>query len=205
MSYVVEDIARQLKAARLRKNLSQRDLAEKVGVPQSHISRIENGNVDIRISSLIEFARVLDLELSLVPRKLVPAVQSMIRSSETEQLAKAESMQKAVQRLNRIHTLSEELSLKYKNIKEFARVGRLAEQLKTIPAVTQQLEQLDKINKQLNQYQKGIGDISRIQNILKELQSVRNRLVHAADGSSHRVGEPQPAYSLDDDEEQDNG
>ncbi|MDZ7661644.1 helix-turn-helix transcriptional regulator [Thiohalophilus sp.] len=205
MSYVVEDIARQLKAARLRKNLSQRDLAEKVGVPQSHISRIENGNVDIRVSSLIEFARVLDLELSLVPRKLVPTVQSIIRSSETEQFTKAESMQKAVQQLNRIHKLSDELSHKYKNINELARVSRLAEQLKTIPAVTQQFEQLDKINKQLKQFQKGIGDISYIQNAFKELQSMRNSLVYATDDASHRIEEPQPAYRLDEDEGQDNG
>lgn len=204
MSYVVEDIARQLKAARLRKNLSQRDLAEKVGVPQSHISKIENGNVDIRLSSLIEFARVLDLELSLVPRKLLPAVQSIIRSSETGQLTKAESMQKTIQRLNRIHKLSVQLSHKYKNVDEFARIGRLAEQLKTIPAMTQQLEQLDKINKQLNQYQKDIGDISHIQKVFKDLESVRNRLVYATDDLHPHVEEPQPAYRLDEDEEQDN-
>lgn len=82
MNYVVDDIARQLKAARLRKHLSQRELAEKVGVPQSHISRIESGQVDVRISSLIEFARVLDLEFTLVPRALVPAVQSIIRGAQ---------------------------------------------------------------------------------------------------------------------------
>jgi transcriptional regulator with XRE-family HTH domain len=85
MSYVIEDIVKQLKAARLRKNLSQRDLAEKVSVPQSHISRIESGVVDIRISSLIEMARVLDMELALVPRKLVPAVQSIIRGTGSDQ------------------------------------------------------------------------------------------------------------------------
>ena len=79
MDYNIEELARQLKAARLRKRLSQRALAEKVGMPQSHISKIENGRIDIRISSLMEFARVLDLEPMLIPRKLVPAVQSMIR------------------------------------------------------------------------------------------------------------------------------
>ncbi len=202
MSYVIEDIARQLKAARLRKNLSQRDLAEKVGVPQSHISKIESGHVDIRISSLIEFARVLDLEFSLVPRKLVPAVQSIIRGSETDQLARAESMQKAVQRLARIHALSDELARRYKKIDEFGRIGRLAEQLKAFPAITQRLDELDMINKQLKHFQKGIEDFSRVENTFKELQSVRNRLVHSVDKS--RVAErPAPAYRLDEDEEQD--
>lgn len=205
MSYVVEDIARQLKAARLRKSLSQRDLAEKVGVPQSHISKIESGKVDIKLSSLIEFARVLDLELSLVPRKLVPAVQSIIRSSETGQLASTESMQRAVQRLTRIHAISDELARKHQKIDEFVRMGRLAEQLKAFPAITQRLDQLDKINKQLKRYQKGIDDFSGVQNTFKALESVRNSLVHALDGSSRIAAPPPPAYRLDEDEDQDNG
>jgi transcriptional regulator with XRE-family HTH domain len=81
MPYSVEQIVGTLKAARGNKKLSQRALGGKVGVPQSHISKIESGAVDLRLSSLIELARVLDLEVVLTPRKLVPAVQSLIRST----------------------------------------------------------------------------------------------------------------------------
>ncbi len=81
MPYAVEHIVGTLKAARGSKKLSQRALGGKVGVPQSHISKIESGAVDLRLSSLIELARVLDLELVLTPRKLVPAVQSLIRTT----------------------------------------------------------------------------------------------------------------------------
>jgi len=82
MTYATEHIVSILKAARDRKGFSQRELAKKAGVPQSHISKIENGAVDLRVSSLVALARVLDLEVTLVPRKAVSAVQSIVRSSE---------------------------------------------------------------------------------------------------------------------------
>ena|SRR6056297_1987979 len=77
MNYTLEPIAERLKQAREGKGLSQRALSKLAGVPQSHISRIENGGVDLRVSSLIELARVLDLELMLVPRKSVSAVRAV--------------------------------------------------------------------------------------------------------------------------------
>lgn len=81
MSYATEDIIRTLKNAREAKGLSQRALSARTGLPQSHISKIESGGTDIRLSSLIELARVLDLELKLVPRKAVPAVETVVRST----------------------------------------------------------------------------------------------------------------------------
>ena len=82
MNYVTEYIANTLKTTRVRKGLSQRELSNRSGVPQGHISKIENGAVNLRISSLITLARALGLELALVPRHAVPAVQSIVRSSE---------------------------------------------------------------------------------------------------------------------------
>ena len=82
MSYAIEPIAERLKEARERKGLSQRQLGKLVGVPQSHISKIESGAVDLRLSSLVELARALDLELTVVPRKSLSAVQSIARSGE---------------------------------------------------------------------------------------------------------------------------
>jgi len=74
------NIIEALKAARTKKGLSQRALSQLVGMPQSHISKIEAGGVDLQLSSLTELARVLELELRLVPRKAVPAVDSVVRS-----------------------------------------------------------------------------------------------------------------------------
>ena len=81
MSYLNDKILKSLKQARKAKGLSQRELSAKSGVPQSHISKIENGAVDLRVSSLVALARTLDLELELVPRKTVPAVQSIVRKT----------------------------------------------------------------------------------------------------------------------------
>jgi len=74
--------AKALKKARKRKQLSQRALSTKIGIPQSHISKIENGAVDLKISSLIEIARALDFEPMLVFRSLVPTVVALHRQLE---------------------------------------------------------------------------------------------------------------------------
>lgn len=81
MAYSEDGIINALKDARTAKGLSQRALSARIGVPQSHISKIENGRSDIRVSSLVEMARALDLDLKLVPRNAVPAVDSIIRST----------------------------------------------------------------------------------------------------------------------------
>jgi transcriptional regulator with XRE-family HTH domain len=82
MNYASEHVIAALKAGRKEKRLTQRRLSAQAGVPQSHISKIESGAVDIKLSSLIELARVLGLELILAPRKLLPAVQAVLRSGE---------------------------------------------------------------------------------------------------------------------------
>ncbi len=74
-------IAEMLTAARRRAGLSQRALGAKVGVAQSHISKIERAAIDPQVSSLMELARALGLELMLVPAQLVPAVQALGREA----------------------------------------------------------------------------------------------------------------------------
>ena len=62
MSAEIEHIGRALREARETKGLSQRSLSRSSGIPQSHISKIENGGVDITLSSLLALTRALDLE-----------------------------------------------------------------------------------------------------------------------------------------------
>lgn len=74
---MIENIAHTLQEARKAKGLTQKELGAKIGLPQSHISQIEAGKIDIRLSSLLELARLLDLEPMFIPRPLVPAVRAI--------------------------------------------------------------------------------------------------------------------------------
>jgi transcriptional regulator with XRE-family HTH domain len=70
---------RALKEARATRGWSQRDLASRIGLTQTHISGIESGKIVPRYDTLLELVRILDNDLLLVPRTLVPVVQSLIR------------------------------------------------------------------------------------------------------------------------------
>jgi HTH-type transcriptional regulator / antitoxin HipB len=70
-------IQNQIRQAREAKNFTQGDLGKRIGQPQSSVSRIERGG-DLRVSTLLEMARVLDLEPMLIPKRLVPAVRALI-------------------------------------------------------------------------------------------------------------------------------
>ncbi len=79
----IQYLTEALKAARVNKKLSQRQLSKAKGLPQAQISRIENGVVDLKASTLIELARALDLEVMLVPRRQVPTVKGLEKIVET--------------------------------------------------------------------------------------------------------------------------
>jgi HTH-type transcriptional regulator / antitoxin HipB len=70
-------IHQQIRLAREARELTQSDLGNRIGQPQSSISRIERGG-DLRLSTLLEITRVLELQPMLVPKLLVPAVQALI-------------------------------------------------------------------------------------------------------------------------------
>ena len=74
-----EDMRRALKDAREKRGWTQRELASRVGLTQTHISGIESGKIVPRYDTLLELVRILDHDLLMVPRALVPVVQSLIR------------------------------------------------------------------------------------------------------------------------------
>ena len=83
------DFREQIKKARQKRGWGQRKLAAKVGLPQPHISGIESGEIVPRFDTLLDLVRVLDLDILLVPRALVPAVQSLVRAQrEPESIEK---------------------------------------------------------------------------------------------------------------------
>jgi transcriptional regulator with XRE-family HTH domain len=65
--------------ARKKCDWSQRDLASRLGIGQRHISGIESGKIVPRYDTLLEIVRMLDCDLIMVPRALVPIVGSLVR------------------------------------------------------------------------------------------------------------------------------
>jgi len=79
------DIRRSLKDARHKRGWTQRDLVSRIGLTQKHISGIESGKIVPRYDTILELVRVLDHDLLMVPRALVPVVQSLIRDHLKDQ------------------------------------------------------------------------------------------------------------------------
>ena len=73
------EMRRALKEAREKRDWSQKELGGRLGLPQMHISGIESGKIVPRYDTLIEIVRMLDRDLIMVPRALVPVVQSLVR------------------------------------------------------------------------------------------------------------------------------
>ncbi|WP_395945592.1 helix-turn-helix domain-containing protein [Brevundimonas sp.] len=80
--YSLDPLTGAIRQARLARGWSQRDLSARAHLTQAQISRIENGEVDLQVSTLIELARSLDLDLQLVPRTALVAVEAAVRSAE---------------------------------------------------------------------------------------------------------------------------
>lgn len=76
----IKDIVSHLRERRIEKHLSQSDLAVKLGVPQSHISKIESGKINPSLGIVIEIARVLDCELMLIPKKYTIPIETSLQA-----------------------------------------------------------------------------------------------------------------------------
>lgn len=79
-----EALRQELRDARLKRGWSQLELGRRVGLPQTHISTIETGKTVPRFDTLLDLVRVLDHDLLLVPRSLVPAVQALLRDASSD-------------------------------------------------------------------------------------------------------------------------
>jgi transcriptional regulator with XRE-family HTH domain len=195
-----------LTTARHRAGLSQRALADKVGLAQSHISKIERGAVDPQTTTLVEIARVLGLELSLVPTPLMPALRALIRESIPTQLL-ASSLDKELTRLaRRARALMKYLP----NLKvlpgivlaaDELRVARLdeasyAEARSSIAAAHITLSRLRILSR-------GQQTSEAVRNAVKLLETVHQNLRRIRNAWAHRdTGSPQsPAYRLDETDE----
>lgn len=198
-----------LKAARESKGLSQRALSAKSGVPQAHISKIEKGAVDLRVSSLVVLARILDLELMLVPRKAVSAVRSIVRGSEP---AAAQASGVAAKALQRLQKTVADLPAAARVLPEAAELARSLRDLQHFSLTPPQLEALGDAGASFKAYQdlasgaktklaRSRAGLGELRQALSGIRALRTEAMQAR--NSARVEPIRPAYTLDDVEDSD--
>jgi len=207
MTYLNDQILESLREARQRKGFSQRELSAKSGVPQSHISKIESGAVDLRVSSLVALARVLDLELELIPKKTVPAVKSIVRSSTSADLANAQKMiqremdqyKKAIASATQVSSLaSSDLEKLRKAVADIDRFKLDKSALKAIESSRIAIEEAMKqspVNQLKETMKKNSGIHDEIRKAVRQMSALRNSLAHS--NSAQEAIASVPAYSLD--------
>lgn len=195
MRYKVDHLSTALRKAREDMGMSQRDLSTKSGVPQAQISKFENGAVDLRLSSLVALFRALGLELELVPRKSVPAVQSIVRS--TARRATIDSEQFASAQIALDHVL-QGLAKRDQRSKEFERFQEHINFIKRVRIPTDQVKRFKRWAKYLERLQNSPIDSKEIAILMRRTAEIRNRLVHGDFTISKAP--PKPVYSLEEED-----
>jgi transcriptional regulator with XRE-family HTH domain len=196
MSYATQALAADLKAARISKGMSQRDLSALAGLPQAQISRIEAAAVDLRATSLIALAHALDLELVLVPRKAFPVVASLVRQSRGQMdPARAASLKEVIriaETLRRLQIAFPKLDGITRLQKSFADLQRFplaSVDAKTLRALRKSLARIEVPNLQAEALNSGQEAMRRLHAKLAQQPSVQD-----SDSGGR------PAYTLDEDD-----
>lgn len=200
MSAGIEEIAGSVREARIAKALTQKELGQRVGLPQSHISKIEKGTVDLKLSSLVEIARALDLEITLVPRKALPAVEGAVRAHGT-----TVETSRAVSLLNEQAQIAERIKA---NFPDLSQVEGFQNAIRSIPRLQFDAAQLKALDKALQpakrlktivEAQGGAAALAkRIEEATSALRHFRNIQVHHA--PLIEAARQLPAYRLEEDD-----
>ena len=198
MTYAAEHIANTLHNARKAKGLTQRALGRSAAVPQSHVSKIERGAVDLRVSSLVELARVLDLELMLVPRRIVPVVDSIIGSHAEGASAGKESEGRPLKELMRLQDGVGELIKANSSDVGLAQLAGLVRQLQFYRIPARHLGTIRSVRQAVQASRDDPEGRPTVRDWLSQLGGLRNILAQDPDTAKQEEGS-RPAYSLDED------
>lgn len=209
-----------LREAREAKGWTQRELAQRSGATQANISKIETGQVDLQLSTLLELARFLDLEVILAPRQAAPAIDAIIRGA-----AAARVPPQVARDLERIGAAARDMRQRGENVLADAPasfhqiVRRLAETAAPLAlagasfAVPFAARELSRIANQITAAQKLVTPAAgaragftrrnpkTIEQAERRLAEATRALVALRNSVAHRASEEQrPAYVLDDEE-----
>jgi transcriptional regulator with XRE-family HTH domain len=202
-------LATLIRSARENKGLTQRELSTRVGIPQSHISKIEQGRVDLQTSNLMQIARALDLELALVPRGVLPAVESLSAIHKPQESLtafqlprKMSSLRLFARKMRQRFPKAQALHELIENLKgsDWVQLVSDKEQARAISLAIQKVwDSLRKLNKTPSQHRTEHKKLLfEIENSERTLRDIRNSFVHGKSPTSTTV---RPAYQLDEEEE----
>ena len=197
MSYATDHIATILKNAREANGLSQRALSGLAGMPQSHISKIENGAVDLRLTSLVELARALDMELTLVPRKSLPAVNSIVRGTKGEPRRVGKRTAAIGKEFKRLQANLNRVLHKYPTNPELAQFQRAIHDLQNLRFNFLGVDELQDANRAIDRFIEH-EDPDGLRHALLKVKNLRNAAVHSS--ASAPADTVRPAYALEKDE-----
>lgn len=85
-SEILLEIGRVLKKARLASAMTQEQVADLAGISRPRYRDIETGVAAARATTLINIARALGLEMMLIPQAMVPAVETLLRPHDDDDL-----------------------------------------------------------------------------------------------------------------------
>lgn len=97
------DVGRAIRTARRRAGMSQRELAERAGLPQSTVARIESGFVDPRTTTVVKLLNACGERLEAIPRIGTGVDRSRIRA--LLQLTPQQRLDAAVAAANNVRAL----------------------------------------------------------------------------------------------------
>ena len=191
MNYQSESLISQTREVREASGVSQRMLSERAGLTQSHISQIESGKMEPGLSSFINMARALDLELMIVPKKLAPAVLGLVKAQATPDM-RIRAGQPNDKRFARAERLIRKMRRLYGNSADLDRLEDTLRFLRRVTLSDQEMQLVRELIARLERYQASAQAAPIVRDIAQNLQRLRNSIAHGA------PSEPRPAYSLDD-------
>lgn len=196
MPYKTDALANQIRLAREAANLSQRALSALSGVTQAHISQIESGKLNPGVATMVDIGRALDMEIVLVPKRMLSAVNSLIQPAPSARrglspqeggvvlqvIARGERL---IARHKEVYGTSVDLDRMADYLRFFKRVSLRPDEIKAISRVVDWLDD----------YESGPQWGVAFTDAIKHLQALRNQIAHG------QAEEPHAAYHLDGDED----
>lgn len=174
--------------------MSQRELSVRSGLTQSHISQIERGVMEPGLSSLVDVARALDLELVLAPKTMMPAIRNIVESTSASGDILTSDQRKLVARLDRWMAQHRKA---FGFITEADTFRDSLALLRHTPLSVEELDSLRDAEHRLSRWETDPPSRQDLKDIARTVRQLRNAAVHRNRNDSA----PRSAYALDEEDD----